>query len=174
MDARGAITFIDERCRSEDRGYVTPCFVWQQFLNEKGYAQTKVQGERWRIHRLAYTLHVGPIPDGLTIDHLCRVKACCNPDHLEAVTAEENSGRAQHRKAEMCVRGHVLAEHRDQHGNCRLCARERRKRYSSSPEYRARFAAYMRKWNKAHPRKPRDRKEYYRQYAERRRAEGRR
>lgn len=55
---------------------------------------------RGYAHRFAYELHHGPIPDGLHIDHLCRVRACCNPDHLEVVTPSENSLRgAAFRKA---------------------------------------------------------------------------
>ena len=45
------------------------------------------------VHRVSYEHHKGPIPEGLTIDHLCRVKLCVNPDHLEAVTQAENNRR---------------------------------------------------------------------------------
>jgi hypothetical protein len=57
-------------------------------------------------HRVSYALFKGPIPEGLTIDHLCRTPACVNPDHLEAVTLSENSRRAAVRKP-YCPRGHL-------------------------------------------------------------------
>jgi len=52
------------------------------------------EGKPWNLHRLVYTLVVGPIPDGLVLDHLCCNKACCNPAHLEPVTQSENIRRA--------------------------------------------------------------------------------
>lgn len=58
-----------------------------------GYGMMTLNRERIRPHRLAYELAKGPIPLGLVIDHLCRNKACCNPDHLEAVTQRENTMR---------------------------------------------------------------------------------
>jgi hypothetical protein len=61
-----------------------------------------------------YELVVGPIPDGLEIDHLCRVPSCCNPEHLEAVTHAENMrrGAAARGPVTQCKRGHPLIEHR--------------------------------------------------------------
>lgn len=59
-------------------------------------------------HRLAYTKLVGPIPEGLTIDHLCRVKCCVNPQHMECVTLAENSRRGNHYRGDRCAKGHPL------------------------------------------------------------------
>ena len=56
-----------------------------------GYGQMRFEGRNYFTHRLAYQLWVGPIPDGLTIDHLCRNTLCFNPAHLEAVTIQETS-----------------------------------------------------------------------------------
>ncbi len=85
----------------------TPCIVWMGALNAKGYGCFGLDGDTKLAHRVAYEFENGPIPDGLTIDHLCRVKRCVNPAHLEAVTGRENTRRAveQDRPTE-CAQGH--------------------------------------------------------------------
>lgn len=57
----------------------TDCWLWTGCLNSCGYGCWAVNGKSQLTHRLAYEALVGPIPEGLTIDHLCRVRACCNP-----------------------------------------------------------------------------------------------
>lgn len=73
-----------------------------------------LKDEPWLAHRLAYTLLVGPIPEGLVIDHLCRQTLCCNPLHMEPVTQAENVRRgdsiwAQNARKTHCVHGHPLS-----------------------------------------------------------------
>lgn len=68
------------------------CWIWQKYLC-KGYGRKKIGGRDVLAHRYYYEMHRGPIPDGLPLDHLCRVTACCNPEHMEIVTKNENDRR---------------------------------------------------------------------------------
>lgn len=81
------------RFREEDRGYETPCWVWYGHLDTAGYANPKINGKMVKGHRWHYERCRGPIPPHLQLDHLCRVRACVNPDHLEAVSHVENVRR---------------------------------------------------------------------------------
>ena len=71
------------------------CWLWLGELNRNGYGRLSVGGRRAMAHRLAYELLVGPIAPGLVLDHLCRVRCCCNPAHLEPVTVRENTHRGE-------------------------------------------------------------------------------
>lgn len=89
------------------------CWIWQAGLSSDGYGVISVGDVQVRAHRLAYELFVGPIPDGLVTDHLCRVHACVNPQHLEMVTDRENLMRgvgptAVNAARTHCDRGHPL------------------------------------------------------------------
>lgn len=92
------------------------CWRWQKYVSENGYGHIGVPGTtpKW-VHRVAYEAWIGPIPDGLHIDHLCRVRDCCNPEHLEPVTPRENVLRgtgfaAEHAKRTHCPKGHPYDE----------------------------------------------------------------
>lgn len=75
-------------------------------------------------HRFSYKWLVGGIPEGLTIDHLCRNRSCVNPAHMEVVTQGENNKRG-HMQTH-CMRGHALtADNRYSHGECQLCSKLR-------------------------------------------------
>lgn len=76
--------------------YKTPCWIWQRCISKKGYGMIKLNGSAVLAHRVYYERFKGPIPEDLTIDHLCFNADCVNPDHLEAVTFKENRQRVPH------------------------------------------------------------------------------
>ena len=77
----------------EDRGYATPCWVWQRSLTRLGYPMVKRGGRNIPAYQWEWEQANGAVPSGLELDHLCRVPACVNPAHLEAVTHAENCRR---------------------------------------------------------------------------------
>lgn len=110
------------------------CWEWQGSLTSAGYGRTSVNGKTVFTHRYSYEQIVGPIPEGLVIDHLCRNRSCCNPGHLEPVTNRENVLRgigpsAINARKTHCPEGHelfaanvyVAPGTRERH--CRTCLR---------------------------------------------------
>lgn len=69
------------------------CWLWTGFRDRMGYGRLNIRGIPVLAHRVTYELVNGAIPDGLEMDHLCRVPACVNPSHLEAVTRSVNARR---------------------------------------------------------------------------------
>lgn len=105
------------------------CWLWTAYLSGKGYGMFWVDGTNVGAHRWAYKHFVGPIPDGREVDHLCRVRHCVNPDHLEAVTSVVNNVRRLDAIAPdrdvVCRNGHNLAAVGGRrNGGCKECARE--------------------------------------------------
>lgn len=117
-----------------------PCWLWTGATNRSGYGVINA-GRRIGpvvVHRAVWELLVGPIPAGLELDHLCRVRACCNPDHLEPVTRAVNVARgsrgAGRPRLTHCKNGHPFTPKNTLpnggHGRaCRTCANAANRRY---------------------------------------------
>lgn len=130
--------------RSHPVGYVIQengCWDWVGATNGRGYGSFWANGRRERAHRAIYERHRGPIPEGLTLDHLCRNTRCVNPDHLEAVQHRVNVLRGEGIAAinavkTHCPNGHPLTQgnlvtsklaHRRR--NCRQCQNDCNRAY---------------------------------------------
>jgi hypothetical protein len=109
------------------------CWLWTAARCSTGYGHFNVDGCIQKANRVAYELVKGPIPKGLTLDHLCRNKKCVNPDHLEPVTIAENVLRgmgspAMNARKIFCKHGHELSGdnlylRREGGRKCRACQR---------------------------------------------------
>lgn len=103
------------------------CWLWTASRDRYGYGQVRIGGKQKRAHRVAYELLVGPIPSGLQVDHLCRVRHCVNPAHMELVTSRVNTLRGQSLQAinaqkTHCKRGHEFTPANTQiYGTWRRC-----------------------------------------------------
>ena len=111
------------------------CWHWTAGRTPDGYGKFWSNGGYAYAHRWAYELLVGPIPDGLALDHLCRVRHCVNPQHLEPVTTAENASRgegitAANERKTHCLRGHEFTPEntyeRPEGRRCRTCRSEQR------------------------------------------------
>lgn len=115
------------------------CWEWAGAVDRKtGYGKLSYEGRVTTAHRASYTALVGPIPQGLVVDHLCRNKVCVRPSHLEAVTNAENIRRGHHigqreRWADGCAQGHPWTPENTKvrpggKRLCRICARDGKRR----------------------------------------------
>lgn len=121
------------------------CWTFTGSLNNRGYGQVRFGGRLVLAHRLAYEELIGPIPDGLVLDHLCRNRACVNPAHLEPVSMRVNGLRgigssAQNARKTHCKRGHEFTPEntitiQGVYGlqrSCKECKHEAQRRYKQS------------------------------------------
>lgn len=130
---------------SDDDG----CWLWTDWVTKTGYGLFSVDRKTTRAHRFAYTLLVGPIPDGMELDHLCHThsqppcaggdtcihRRCVNPAHLEPVTALENNRRIP--RPTHCREGHPLSGDnlriaKSGYRICRICNRAEKRRYRAA------------------------------------------
>jgi HNH endonuclease len=119
----------------------TGCWLWLGHLTG-GYGACSWKGQIYKTHRLVYELLIAEISVGLVLDHLCVVRHCVNPAHLEPVTLAENARRNGHaRRQDACGKGHPmqgrnLGVSRSGHRYCRECQKlwARQKR-AADPEH---------------------------------------
>ena len=140
-----------ETCMTEIRerfqGNYTPepnsgCWLWERTIHPTGYGKAWDGKKVVYAHRLSYELHVGAIPEGMVLDHLCRVRSCVNPDHLQPVSQYENIARGQSFSAvngrkTHCVHGHALTgdnlyERPEGWRGCKTCKRLAATKYAQA------------------------------------------
>ena len=117
----------------------TGCWIWQLSVLKSGYGCIRVSGRTHTAHAVAYRVFCGQVPDGLELDHLCGVRECCNPQHLEPVTHRENvlRGRGRAAKAAIthCPHGHAYSEDNTYVNQgrrfCRACGNARARAYKA-------------------------------------------
>ena len=114
--------------------FTDSCWLWTASTNRYGYGQFRLNGRMIGPHCYAYEFCVEDVPVGLQIDHLCRVRNCVNPDHMEVVTSRTNTMRgvgptARNARKTHCEHGHLFDEvNTGYHGTRRVCkACDRRK-----------------------------------------------
>lgn len=129
------------------------CWIWTGTKTHKQYGIFHLGGKRKRAHQIAYMLSVGPIPEGLQLDHLCRNPSCVNPAHLEPVTSRENTlrgiahkGRSGPKLKEFCKYGHPYAGDNLYVARgrryCRTCMKAAMKKFQKTEAH----AHYQKQW----------------------------
>ena len=131
------LTIVERFWVKVETGEPDECWLWQASRDPMGYGRFNASPGRLPstlAHRIAYTWTIGPIPNDLVLDHLCRTPSCVNPYHLDLVTHGENTRRGvageRNRNKTHCIRGHAFdAENtlhtRDGRRACRTCRRDR-------------------------------------------------
>jgi hypothetical protein len=124
-----------DRLRSKYEPDLSGCWIWIGTVGTKGYGRIAIKGKLYQAHRIVYELLVGPIPNGLQLDHVCRNRLCVNPAHCEPVDNKTNVLRgigfaAQNAKKTHCSKGHLFDSE-----NTRITNTGRRKCMACDREY---------------------------------------
>jgi hypothetical protein len=111
------------------------CWIWKSPIGHNGYGKAHIMSRAYLAHRVFYKHYKGDIPEGFQIDHLCKVRNCVNPDHLEAVPPHINNYRSEspcalNRLKDECKHGHLLSGDnlyvtKDGRRQCKTCLRRR-------------------------------------------------
>ena len=141
----GRLSDLDRFAAKVD--FTDTCWEWRAVRHQKGYGQFRWNGSMRQAHRWLYERVVGPIPEGLEMDHLCKNRGCVNPDHLEPVTHAENVRRAAspsealrrrwaayHARVTHCSKGHEFTpENTIRKPGSRICRKCNNSRGGNSP-----------------------------------------
>lgn len=150
--ANASIVTLPTGCAYLDsRITATPvCWPWNGAVSDSGYGIAKINRRNRPAHRVVYEFLMGPVDPLLDLDHLCRNRSCCNPDHLEPVTRKVNVLRgagaaARNARKTECLNGHPLSGDNlvpwAQYRMCRLCERGRAKIKARARRARVRTAS---------------------------------
>lgn len=116
------------------------CVLWPGYLGRGGYGRLTVRGKRGvKAHRESYQIHNGPVPEGMTVDHLCFTPACVNPRHLRVLSLADNSANQRSAQRTHCSHGHEFTDEntyvkpgvRNGRRTCRACQRAAVARYKT-------------------------------------------
>lgn len=99
---RDLIKYITDRVEIDSND----CWNWTLFRDRQGYGYAHINRKRQASHRVSYTAFIGPIPEGYHVDHVCWNPACCNPNHLQVLTASDNCRRLRKALMTHCIHGH--------------------------------------------------------------------
>ncbi len=137
----GLRPYLEDRISPEPN---SGCWLWAGGWNERGYGVFYDETFEYKAHRIVYIILRGPIPKGFELDHLCRNKCCCNPDHLEAVTHQVNVQRGnagRYYRGDACPKGHPYTEENTYRRNgvraCRTCRRAANSRHNAKRRNKA-------------------------------------
>ena len=113
-------------------GALGPCWLWTRSRSPDGYGWASYRNKTYQAHAIVYTILVGPLPKGLQRDHLCRVRHCVNPSHLDAVTCRVNLERSPLTTTgrTTCAKGHPLSRWYGQR-RCLTCLEAYRANYNA-------------------------------------------